>query len=62
MPSAIVALLSIAVPPVHIYRQLRGAYGVSRFGAAWRTVALLLFATVALALFLMLLVALGVFG
>jgi hypothetical protein len=62
MPSAIVAFLSIAVPPVHIYRQLRGAYGVGRFGAAWRTVALLVFATVALALFLLLLVALGVFG
>jgi hypothetical protein len=62
MPSALVALLSLAVPPVHIYRQLRGAYGVSRFGAAWRTVALLMFATVALALFLLMLVALGVFG
>jgi Protein of unknown function (DUF3667) len=62
MPSALVALLSLAVPPVHIYRQLRGAYHVSRFGAAWRTVALLMFATVALALFLLLLVALGVFG
>jgi hypothetical protein len=61
-PSAFIAFLSIAVPPVHIYRQLRGAYGVSRFGAAWRTAVLLLFATVALALFLMLLVALGVFG
>jgi hypothetical protein len=62
MPSAVVALLSIAVPPVHIYRQLRGAYVVGRFGATWRTVALLMFATVALALFLMLLVALGVLG
>jgi hypothetical protein len=62
MPSAVVALLSLAVPPVHIYRQLRGAYGVGRFGAAWRTVALLMFATVALALFLLMLVALGVLG
>jgi hypothetical protein len=62
MPSAFIALLSLAVPPVHIYRQLRGAYQVTRFGAAWRTAALLLFATVALALFLLLLVALGAFG
>ncbi|MFL6861718.1 MAG: hypothetical protein ACJ8DZ_01815, partial [Allosphingosinicella sp.] len=55
-------LLTFAVPPLHIYRQLRGAYRVSRIGAAWRTAALLLFATWALALFLLLLVALGVLG
>jgi hypothetical protein len=62
MPSAIVAILTLAVPPTHIYRQLRGAYQVTWFGAAWRTAALLFFATCALALFLVMLVALGVFG
>jgi hypothetical protein len=31
------------VPPVHIYRDLKGAYGLSRFGALWRTALLLLF-------------------
>ncbi|MEA2998496.1 MAG: hypothetical protein QOK17_329 [Sphingomonadales bacterium] len=62
MPAAMLGLLTFAVPPLHIYRQLRGAYRVTRIGAAWRTAALLLFATWALALFLLLLVALGVLG
>lgn len=62
IPAALLGLLTFAVPPLHIYRQLRGAYRVSRIGAAWRTAALLLFATWALALFLLLLVALGVLG
>jgi hypothetical protein len=38
-------------PPIHMYRQLRGTYGVSRFGGLLRTVALGLFAFVALLLF-----------
>lgn len=53
-------LLIVVVPPLHIYRQLRGAYRLGRFAAIWRTAALLLFATWALTLFLLLLVALGV--
>jgi hypothetical protein len=52
----------IAIPPLHIYRQLRGAYELSRFSAIWRTVALLVFANVAIVLFLLLLVAIGVLG
>ncbi|HYE28637.1 MAG TPA: DUF3667 domain-containing protein [Allosphingosinicella sp.] len=52
----------ILVPPVHIYRQLRGAYLLSRWSALWRTVALLFLANVALALFALLLLALGVLG
>lgn len=46
------ALLGIA-PPLHMYRQLRGAYGISRFGALLRTAALGLFAFVALVIFVM---------
>ena len=52
----------VVVPPLHIYRQLRGAYGVSRLGAAWRTLALLVLAGVAMALFFVLLLALGLLG
>ena len=37
--------------PLHMYRQLRGTYGVSRSGALWRTALLALFACFALALF-----------
>jgi hypothetical protein len=47
------------VPPVHMYRQVRGAYGVGRWGAAWRAFALTIFAFIAISLFASLLVALG---
>jgi hypothetical protein len=57
--SGLANLMLVLVPPVHIYRQLRGAYGLSRFGATWRTAALLVFAGIALILFLALLVGLG---
>ena len=48
------------VPPVHIYRQLRGAYRLSWFAALWRAALLILFAFIALTLFLLLLLAIGV--
>jgi Protein of unknown function (DUF3667) len=49
------------VPPFHMYRQLRGAYGLSKAGAIWRTVLLTIFAFIAIALFGSLLVMLGAF-
>ncbi|WP_404482076.1 DUF3667 domain-containing protein [Novosphingobium sp. BL-52-GroH] len=55
-PSWVVPLLFFA-PPIHMYRQLRGAYGLARFGALWRTVLLLLFATTALLLFVLMIMA-----
>lgn len=48
------------VPPVHMYRQLRGAYRLGRFSALWRTAALLFSCGVAITLFTLLLLALGV--
>jgi hypothetical protein len=52
--------LSIAlVPPVHVYRQLRGAYLLSRFSALWRTLVLLTCAWIAALIFFLLLVLLG---
>ncbi|KQM62755.1 hypothetical protein ASE75_14150 [Sphingomonas sp. Leaf17] len=47
-------------PPVHLFAQLRGAYGLSRPSALWRTVCLLVFAAVVLTLFVAGLVAMGV--
>jgi hypothetical protein len=47
------------LPPIHMYRQLRGTYALSRFSALWRTFVLLIFASIAATWFLMLLVALG---
>ncbi|HEY6916669.1 MAG TPA: DUF3667 domain-containing protein [Allosphingosinicella sp.] len=46
-----IAIAIAFVPPVHMYRQLKGAYGLSRFGALWRAALLLLFALIAFALF-----------
>ncbi len=50
------------VPPIHMYRQLRGAYELSRWSAAWRTFALINFAFIAAGLFMTGLLALGVLG
>ena len=58
-------LLGVAmtlIPPVHIYRQLRGAYRLSRPSALWRTAVLIFASGVALTLFLVLLLVLGVLG
>jgi hypothetical protein len=46
-------------PPVHIFFQLRGAYRLNWFSALWRTFALLIFATITLTLFGILLLGLG---
>ena len=50
------------LPPLHMYRQLRGAYGLSRFSAIWRTAALIVFALNAAFLFLLLLLGMGLMG
>ena len=42
---------AVSYAPFHMYRQLRGTYGTSRAGSAWRTAALLIFASIALMLF-----------
>ena len=49
-------------PPFHMYRDLKGAYGLTRFGALWRTGVLLLFTAIALSLFAMAVVVLGMSG
>ena len=46
-------------PPIHMYRQLKGAYGLSRTGALLRTVALVTFAFIAGALFFVTAMAIG---
>ena len=59
--SGTIESLAWLVPPIHMYRQLRGTYSVGRFGAIWRTVALTIFAFIAISLFASLLVGLGSF-
>ena len=41
----------LIVPPVHIYKHLKYAYGLGRFGATWRTFALLTMTTITCSLF-----------
>lgn len=59
LPNGWIVLALFAVPPLHMYKQLRGTYGLRRFSALWRTFALIVFAIVTLVAFLLLLVALG---
>ena len=49
----------LIAPFVHMYVQLKGAYGLPRFGALWRTVGLSLGAVVSLSFYATLIVALG---
>jgi hypothetical protein len=48
------------IPPFHMYRQLRGAYTLGRFGAIWRTLLLTVFAILVLIAFILLMGTLGV--
>ena len=54
-----IAAIAWLLPPVHMYRQLKEAYSLSRAGALWRTVALTLFAFMAVALFLTIIAGVG---
>jgi hypothetical protein len=58
----VVPIAGTFIPPVHLYKQMRGAYGISRFGGLLRTLLLAMFGGIVLSLFLVLLVALGVFA
>ncbi len=53
------ASLLFFVPPFHMYRQLKGAYQLGRWGALIRTIALVTFAFIAAALFMAAAVAIG---
>jgi hypothetical protein len=53
--------VAMFVPPIHMFRQLKGAYGLTRLGALWRTVLLTLFAMTAGLLFVAGIVGLGLF-
>jgi hypothetical protein len=50
----------VIIPPMHLYKQLRGAYGLSRFGAWLRLFLLLIMASIVLTVFTLLLLAMGV--
>jgi hypothetical protein len=49
------------IPPFHMYRQLKGAYGLTGWGAGWRAALLTMFAVIVVSLFAALLVGVGLF-
>jgi hypothetical protein len=51
----------LIIPPLHMYRQMRGAYLGSRIGSLLRTFLLVVMGGIALTLYLMVLLAMGVF-
>jgi hypothetical protein len=60
--SSTVALIIMIAAPVHMFAQLKGAYGLSAFSALWRTFFLLNFCAIALSLFLAAIILLGLGG
>ncbi|HVF94921.1 MAG TPA: DUF3667 domain-containing protein [Sphingomonas sp.] len=54
-----IVVSALLVPPVHMFAQLRGAYSLRKRSALWRTVALVNFAGVVMAAFLVLLLLRG---
>jgi hypothetical protein len=62
LSASAVMMAAALLVPWHMYRQLRGAYGLGRISALWRTVALLFFANMALSLFSLGLLMMGVLG
>jgi len=55
----LIVVSTMAVPVVHMFAQLRGAYGLGKFSALWRTVALTIFSFLALTTFTAMLLAMG---
>ncbi len=58
---ALAGLMWLA-PPVHMFAQLKGAYGLGVFSALWRTIALLMFCVLAVSIFLLAIILLGLTG
>ncbi|MDQ8756061.1 DUF3667 domain-containing protein [Sphingosinicella sp. LHD-64] len=62
LPSGIIAIAAMIVPPFHIYRQLKGAYSLGRFGTLVRTFLLVNFCFVTASFFFLMLLGIGALG
>ncbi len=60
VPEGLWSTALMVIPLVHLYRQLRGAYGVTRLGALWRLAALLVIIAGVMMIFIAGLLVLGV--
>lgn len=62
-PLGVVAGLAVCIgPPVHMFAQLKGTYGLSVFSALWRTFVLQVFCIIVVGLFLTTIVMMGLTG
>ncbi|MFL6733606.1 MAG: DUF3667 domain-containing protein [Sphingomicrobium sp.] len=55
-----IAPVMLFIPPIHMFRQLKGAYSLGWFGALWRTFGLMFAAILVLTTFIVLMAGLGV--
>lgn len=62
IPSRFLTIAAVLVPPVHLYRHLKGAYLLGRWTALLRTVVMLVVIAIVLLLFLAALLFLGLVG
>lgn len=62
LSSGLVVAALVFLPPLHLYKHLKGTYALSRSGAAVRLMFLMLFAGFAAVIFIMLLLVLGLLG
>ena len=60
LPAAIIASAAMIIPPIHMYKQVRGAYSSSWIMALIRTCLLIGFSFIALVIYVSILLALGV--
>lgn len=58
----VIATVATFVPILHMYRQLRGTYRLRRFSAMWRLAVLLVFISIIISFFVVMLVGLGLVG
>lgn len=61
VPRELIFIIAPLIPPIHLYKQLRGAYQLSRFSAFWRLMVLSAFIWIVILLFLQILVVLGAY-
>lgn len=60
-PAPLIVFSILLIPPIHLYKQLRGTYELSRFSAIWRLLFLSVFIWIVVILFLQALLMLGAF-
>ena len=60
-PVPVIVFSSLLIPPLHMYKQLRGTYGLSRLSTLWRLALMVVFILVILTIFMNLLLLIGAF-